>query len=313
MERRFLGSTGIEVTRMCFGTLTFRQMNTAPEVAARVIVRAIDKGVNFVDTAQGYSTYEHVRLALKQRPGFVVNTKSPAKTYDEMKESIEAARRGMDLETIDGFLLHGCGGPGDGIRERQGALDALLEARAEGKVRAIGLSSHYVEGIRQASECPDLDICHPLVNMLGKGVPDGTASDMEDACTKAHAAGKGIFSMKSLAGGLLIPRRKDAFDYVTSRGFVDAVAVGMTTEAEVDHNVAYFEGKPIQDEELSGLKPEGLKLFILKSCVGCGDCVKVCPSGAMSIVDGKACADPELCLTCGYCGFECKRFCIRLV
>lgn len=313
MERRALGRTGIKVTRMCFGTLTFRQMDIAPEAAADVIIHALDNGINFVDTAQGYSTYEHVRIALKARPGFVVNTKSPAKTYDEMKDSIEAARKALDMETIDGFLLHGCGGPDDGIKQRQGALEALLEAKDKGRIRAVGLSSHYVSGIHQAAECEDIDICHPLLNMLGKGIPDGTAEDMQAACKSAHEKGKGIFGMKSLAGGLLIPRKEEAFLFVTSLGYIDSVAVGMTTNAEVDYNISFFEGRNPEPCGSKGLKPEGLKLFILKSCIGCGDCVEVCPSGAMKIVDGKAWADPDLCLTCGYCGFACKRFFIRLV
>jgi len=313
MERRLLGRTGIEVSRLCFGTLTFRQVDNDPQSGADVIVHALDSGVNFVDTAEGYTTYEHVRLARKTRPGFVVNTKSPAKTYEDMSKSIEKARRELDMDTIDSFLMHGCGGPNDGIAERRGALDCLLEAQSRGVIRAVGLSSHYVSGIRQAAECKEMDVCHPLVNMLGKGIPDGTRQDMEEACRKAHKAGKGLFGMKSLAGGLLIPRKEEAFGYVMGSDFLDSIAVGMNTNAEVDHNVAIFEGRGADPKAAGGLKPEGLKLYILKSCVGCGDCVKVCPSGAMSIVDGKAKSDPELCLTCGYCGFECKRFCIRLV
>lgn len=313
MEKRLLGRTGIEVSRLCFGTLTFRQVDNDPKSGADVIVHALDAGVNFVDTAEGYSTYEHVRLARVQRPGFIVNTKSPAKTYVDMSKSIEKARRELGMDTIDSFLMHGCGGPNDGIRERQGALDCLLEARADGKVRAVGLSSHYISGIRQAAECKEMDVCHPLVNMLGKGVPDGSRQDMEEACQRAYDAGKGLFGMKSLAGGLLIPRKKEAFGYAMGLDFLDSIAVGMNTNSEVDHNVSIFEGRPVEAEATGGLKPEGLKLYILKSCVGCGDCIKVCPSGAMSIVDGKAKPDPELCVACGYCGFECKRFFIRLV
>jgi predicted aldo/keto reductase-like oxidoreductase len=314
METRKLGNTGIEVSRLCFGTLTFRQLDTDLRKAADVIIHALDMGVNFVDTAEGYRTYEHVLLAKKARPGFTINTKSPAKTYDDMKKSIEKARVELDADTIDSFLLHGCGGPDDGLKERTGALEALLEAKSKGIIRAIGLSCHYIEGVKQAEACPEIDIVHPLFNILAKGVPDGTREDMEEACLAAHKAGKGIFSMKSLAGGLLIPRKAEAFGYVMSVSCIDSVAVGMTTNAEVEHNIAIFEGKVLEPTGDGSLKPEGLRLHILKSsCIGCGDCVKVCPSGAMSIVDGKATVDRNMCLTCGYCGFACKRFCIRLV
>lgn len=312
MERRKLGRTGIEVSRLCFGTLTLRQLNIGPKEGADVIACALDMGVDFVDTAEGYATYEHVRLAAKMRPGFVVNTKSPAKTYADMDKSIEKARRELDMDTIDSFLMHGCGGPKDGIEDRRGALDCLLEAKSEGKVRAVGISSHFVAGARQAGECPDIDICHPLVNMLGKGLPDGTAQDMDDACRLAYEAGKGLFGMKSLAGGLLIPKSDEAFAYALSRPYLASIAVGMTTVDEVKYNTALFQGRR-EDNKALKLKPEGLRVFVLKACAGCGDCVKACPSGAMAIVDGRAVADPQLCVACGYCGFACKRFCIRLV
>ena len=312
MERRKLGSTGIEVSRLCFGTLTMRQLDIDPVKGADAIAYALDMGVDFVDTAEGYATYEHVRLVARMRPGFAVNTKSPAKTYPEMEKSIEKARRELDMETIDSFLMHGCGGPNDGIQERRGALDCLLEAKACGMVKAVGLSSHFVAGVRQAAACPDIDICHPLVNMLGKGLPDGTAEDMDEACRRAYDAGKGLFGMKSLAGGLLIPKSDEAFAYALARPYLSSIAVGMTTADEIRYNVALFGGGSV-DGEAVRLKREGLRVFVLRACAGCGDCVKACPSGAMRIADGKAVADQDLCVACGYCGFACKRFCIRLV
>lgn len=297
MEERLLGRSGIRVSRLCFGTLTFRQLDVGPKQGSEAILRAADSGVNFVDTAEGYSTYEHVRLALIQRPDLVISTKSRAVTYEDMNESVNKALSGLGRDYVDIFLMHGCGGPDDGIEQRGGALECLLDAKTAGKVRAVGLSSHYVEGMRQAAGSEEIDVGHPLVNMLGKGLPDGMALNMENACDEAHKTGKGLFGMKSLAGGLLIPRRKEAFQYVLTRPWLDSVAVGMTTKAEVDCNVRMFEGTDPDVDEPGSLKPAGLRLHILeRSCVGCGDCVKACPSGAMSVDEGKAKVDKDLCI-----------------
>jgi ferredoxin len=87
----------------------------------------------------------------------------------------------------------------------------------------------------------------------------------------------------------------------------------MLTKAEVDANVAYFEGRVISDELRSQIGKKGKKLLVLDICKGCGSCEKNCPGGAITIIDGKATADPELCLLCGYCVPYCTQFALRLI
>ena len=89
MQNVQLGSSGLSVSKLCFGTLTMSplQQNMPPEEGARLLVYAYERGVRFLDTADLYETYPHIRLALKQAPDYVVSTK--AYCYD--RETARAA------------------------------------------------------------------------------------------------------------------------------------------------------------------------------------------------------------------------------
>ena len=109
MEYNELGNTGLLVSRMCFGALIIGplQANLPPENGASVIRAALERGVNFIDTAELYGTYEHIRKAVKnfsQRP--VIATKSYAWSGAGASESVEKARKELDTDVIDYFLMH---------------------------------------------------------------------------------------------------------------------------------------------------------------------------------------------------------------
>ncbi len=100
MEYRILGQSGLEVSRLCFGALTIGplQRNLTAEEGGAIIRHALELGVNFIDTAELYGTYEHIRFALKnwqsKRPPIIVATKSYAYTREGMERSLEMARKG---------------------------------------------------------------------------------------------------------------------------------------------------------------------------------------------------------------------------
>ena len=73
MRMNPLGRSGLTVSRMCFGTLTMSplQQNMTPEAGARLLVYAYERGVRFLDTADLYGTYPHIRLALRDAPDYV--------------------------------------------------------------------------------------------------------------------------------------------------------------------------------------------------------------------------------------------------
>jgi aryl-alcohol dehydrogenase-like predicted oxidoreductase len=316
VKRVILGNTGIEVTELCFGTLTVSklQAGVAPSEAGPVIARALDLGVDFVDTAQAYETYEHVAAAIKDRPQKpVIATKSKAASAEDMKVAVEQALDEMGLDHVDIFLLHLVRSEED-FGERREALDCLLEYKRKGTVRAIGLSTHTLEGLRPAINHPELEIVLPCVNRKGLGVNDGTLEELLQLLEALKNLGKGIYAMKPLAGGHLFADAADSLNYVRSLDAVDSIAVGMKSIAEVEMNVCIFEDKQVPAELKEKADQVSKELIIYsRVCQGCGSCIENCEQGALSLVDGKSVVDESQCILCGYCAEECPVFCIRVI
>jgi aryl-alcohol dehydrogenase-like predicted oxidoreductase len=316
MKRIMLGKSGIEVTQLCFGTLTMSrlQRDMTPEEGSPVISRALDLGVDFIDTAQAYRTYEHVAGALKGRKEKpVIATKSHARTYDEMKAAVEEAFEVMGLERLDIFLFHLTRSEDDYL-ERAGAIDCLMEYKEKGLIRALGVSTHTLEGMMPAFNHDELEIALPCINRKGLGINDVSLEEFLPALRRLRAMGKGVYAMKPLGGGHLFTDVVNSLNFVRNLDAVDSAAVGMKSIAEVEMNVCVFEDRPVPPDVLERARQVEKKLIIYSHiCQGCGSCVEHCEQGALSLVDGKAAVDESKCILCGYCAEDCPVFCIRVV
>ncbi|WP_027719334.1 aldo/keto reductase [Desulfovirgula thermocuniculi] len=315
MEYRVLGKTGIRVSRLCFGTLTVGplQVNLPVEEGAAVIRYALEAGVNFLDTAESYRTYAHIRKALQGWDGeVIIATKSYAYSHRGMRESLEEALRALSRDHIDIFLLHEQESALT-LRGHWEAFEFLLQAREKGLVRAVGISTHSVEGVRAAARVPEIDVIHPLVNVAGVGIQGGTREDMLAAIEEAAAFGKGLYAMKVLGGGHLIARAEEAFSFALQIPYLASVAVGMRSREEVDFNVRFFTGREVPAELRQILEKRERRLHIEEWCCGCGRCVEKCGAGALSLSGGRAVVDHSRCRLCGYCGAACPHFCIKVL
>ncbi|AHF06423.1 aldo/keto reductase [Desulfitobacterium metallireducens] len=317
MKKTRLGQTQLEVSEMCFGVLPMvpLQARISEEAGGELILAALRQGVNFIDTAETYNTYPHIRRALDQFNGeVIIATKSPAHTYADMERSIELALKSLGREQIEIFLLHAARVTPAVFEERAGAFQCLVDYKEKGILKAIGISTHVVPVVRRAAEIPNVDIIFPIVNKLGMGIVDGSIDEMLQAIRKAHDARKGLYGMKALAGGHLITDLKEAFDFVRQIPELSSIAVGMVKLEELEMNLKIF-----NDEELSanltiGNLKASKRLHILTNiCRGCGTCVETCPNAALSLVDGKAQVDRDSCILCGYCNPVCPEFALRVV
>lgn len=315
MQYNNLGKTEILVSRLCFGTLTLGplQANLSKEKGADLICKAAELGVNFVDTAEFYQNYPHIRLAMKKSgKDLVVATKSYAYTYQGMKKSVEDARKALDKDVIDIFMLHEQESYLT-LKGHREALEYLIEAKEKGIIRATGVSTHTVEVVLAASDMEEIDVIHPIINYRGIGIKDGTVEDMIKAVKKAYQNGKGIYGMKCLGGGNLIREKKKAFEFVLGLPYLHSIAVGMKSEHEIIANVLVFEGKDVPEEIEKHISNEKRRLLIEDWCEGCGRCVKKCGFGALHLKNGKIVADYDRCTLCGYCSRVCPEFCIKIV
>lgn len=310
-----LGNTGIEVSKMCFGGLIMGplQANMTPGAGAQVLLKAFELGVNFVDTAELYGTYPHIRQALKLWKGreAVIATKSYAYTAEMAEKSLEKARKELDLEVIDIFLLHEQESRHT-LRGHREALEYFLKAKQKGLIRAVGVSTHNIEVVEACSEMPEIEVLHPLVNKSGIGIGDGSIDQMLAAVEKAYNSGKGIYSMKPLGGGNLLGSYDECMRFVLDIPYIHSVAVGMQSPEEVIMNTAIFEGERVPEEIRTALKERKRGLHIDYWCDGCGRCVERCGAKALSLWEGKARVDGEKCVLCGYCGSACPQFAIKI-
>ena len=309
MKQTILGNTGIKVSRAGFGVLPMgpSQLALPVEEGAAVLRYALERGFNFVDTAQYYRTYPYIRKALESGDfkDAVLCSKSLCNDYEGMMEAITEAEQELG-RPADIFLMHEV--RSGQLEERAGAWQALVDAKARGLVRAIGLSTHHVDITRAAADMAELDVVFPLINYAGLGIRKGNAfatrEEMLEAIHACRTAGKGVFSMKAFGGGSLTANYQQALDFIFAQPDIDSVMIGFGKTSEVDDLLAYLEGKMPADYNPDVSKK---KVYInQEDCEGCGSCKAACPAGAIYWGEnGLAQVDHDKCLTCGYCSPVC--------
>jgi len=312
MQMISLGRSGLKVSRLCFGTLTMSplQRGMSPEEGARLLVHAYERGVRFLDTADLYGTYPHIRLALKDAPEYVISTKAYCYDRQTAQAALERAFRGTGRDYIDLFMLHEQESLYT-LRGHEEALCYLAEQRKLGHIGAVGVSTHFCACVSAAPRFPAIEVIHPLINLGGIGIQDGSREDMEDAIRAARTRGIGIFAMKPLGGGHLIASNRAALEYALNNPLLDSIAIGMQSIEEIDANVALFEGHDTGSLDL--LSKRSRRIMVHDWCEGCGRCRDRCRQDAITIVDGRAQVDSDRCVFCGYCARACPQFCIKVV
>lgn len=310
MKKNALGTTGLEVSIAGFGILPMgpSQLALPVEEGAEIIRYALRHGMNFIDTAQYYRTYPYIRKALEsgEFDDVIICSKSLCCDYEGMMAAICEAQTALDRDVIDIFLMHEV--RSGQLELRAGAWQALKDAKNDGLVRAIGLSTHHVDITKAAASIEALDVVFPLINYMGLGIRKGdefaTKEEMMDAIAACHKAGKGVFSMKALGGGNLTEHYQEALNYVFSKPEIDSVMIGFGKISEVDDLLSYLDGSMDASYNPDISKK---KVYInQEDCEGCGSCKEACPSGAIFYNEnGLAEVDHEKCLTCGYCSPVC--------
>ncbi|MEW9123283.1 MAG: aldo/keto reductase [Thermotaleaceae bacterium] len=316
MKKNILGKTNIEVTELCFGVLPIGplQKNVPVEEASDILAEALKKGINFFDTAQMYQTYPHIRLAMEKtgiRP--VLASKSAALSYEDMEMAVEEALKELDIPYIDIFHLHAARADVDIFEVRKGALQCLLDYKAKGLIKAVGVATHNVKVSELAAEREDIDILFPLINKEARGILAGTREEMAQAIIRNAEKGKGIYLMKALGGGTLMDEFDGSMQFARAVEGSASIALGMVSHEEVEYNVRYFNNETDLEGILTLRNKKNPKVLPLM-CISCKRCSDVCHNDAIAFDEaGKASILLEKCMQCGYCMSACPQFCIRMV
>ncbi|MDR5658105.1 aldo/keto reductase [Serpentinicella sp. ANB-PHB4] len=316
MEKIKLGNTLLNVSKLCFGTLTMGplQANLSPKEGGRLLTYALQQGINFLDTAELYETYDHIKCALENIPRqeLVIATKSYAYSKETAEASLNKALKEMDTDYVDIFLLH----EQESIHTIRGhyeALEYFIRKKEQGYIKALGLSTHRIEAVEASLKIKEIEVLHPIVNMFGLGIQDGNIETMLKTLEQAYQQGKGIYGMKPLGGGNFIKDYKKCLEFVLNIKPLHAVAIGMQTIEEIQANVLTTLKKEIDTAILNKINKKNRKLIIQDWCETCENCIQACSHKALSKQSTQIKIDHSKCVLCGYCAKYCPHFCIKVI
>ena len=233
MEYVTLGKTGLKISRLGFGGIPIQRVDA--EVTKALVKSMAEKGINYIDTARGYTVSEsYLGEALEGlRDKFILATKSMSRTKEAMEKDIAISLSNLRTDYIDLYQVHN---PSmeqlDTVMAPGGALEALTEARDAGKIGHIGLTAHSLEVFEKALSLPWVEtIMFPynLVEQQG-----------EELIHKCAEKGIGFIAMKPLAGGA-IEDATLALRFICSNPDVTVVIPGMFDLKEIDQNLAASE------------------------------------------------------------------------
>ena len=268
MKKIPLGNTGLEVTKTAMGCLPVQRIPTAE--GARLIRAAFDGGITFFDTANAYTdSEEKLGLALEGvRAGAVLATKSHARDRAGCAAHIDHSLKMLRTDYIDLFQFHCCEDLPD-PNDPDGAFAAALAAKAAGKLRHIGITTHSVAVAEAAVESGLFETLQFPFSYL--------SSERDLALAeKCEKAGMGFIAMKGLAGGLLTDVRAcTAF----MNSYPNVVPIwGIQTMAELRQWLAAEAEDPQLDDALRAVIEKDRAELAGSFCRGCGYCMP-CPAG----------------------------------
>lgn len=245
MEMRVLGNTGIDVSRLCFGTGTdgwngrSNQTRLGMQELVDLMRYAFDRGITFFDAADQYGSHPNMARLLKDvgRNNAVITTKTVARTAEEAEADIDRFCRELETDVLDIVLMH-CMMSADWPEARAGVLEVLERKKQEGVIRAHGVSCHDFGAFCTAAECDWVEVVLARINYAGKHM-DGPPEKIIPVIEKMHAAGKGVYGMKVVGAGELGGDARDAIHYVLDIPAIDAITIGMQNRQEVDDNIGY--------------------------------------------------------------------------
>ncbi len=268
MEKRELGNTGMYINRVGLGGIPIQR--TTQEEVNKLIDFLISEGVNFLDTARGYTcSEEYLGNALQgKRDKFFIATKSMSRTYVDMKRDIEISLKNLKTEYIDLYQLHNLKSEEEFnlIMNDSGAYKALLEAKENGLIKHIGITSHsydFLESVIEANLFETIQFPYNIIE-----------NKTSELFNKAKKLGIGTICMKPLAGGA-IDNGMIAIKFLLNDDNVDVVIPGMGNINEAKVNTSTKPGLFIKEEEkyIESLRKK-LDNNFCRRCGYCAPCTK---------------------------------------
>ncbi len=282
MEYITLGKTGLRVSRMGFGGIPIQKVDAS--VTHALMERLAQRGVNYIDTARGYTVSEQFlgeALEGGLREKFVIATKSMARTKEAMARDIDISLKNLRTDYIDLYQIHN---PSMAELEQVlapgGALEALMEAKAAGKIRHLGLTAHMAAVFERALELDWVETVMFPYNIV--------ETQDEELMAKCREKNVGFICMKPMAGGALEDARL-ALRFIRQNENVSVVIPGMYDIREIDENLSAMEDiSALTSDELAKIETirKELGTQFCRRCNYCQPCTAGISISGIFVLEG---------------------------
>jgi len=334
METRTLGRTGLEVKRLGFGGMTLPGVDVDEAVAT--VHKALDLGVNFIDTARAYGGGDSERKigrVMKDRRGeCFLSSRTTDMSYEGMKRDIDESLKALQTDHLDLYEPHDVSTSQKyaQLMASSGALRALKEAKAEGKIAHVGFTGHNWAILAEAIRTGEFEAMLITYNLA-------TRNAEEEVIDLAEAHGVGLFVMKVFGNSRLfkltppgsgrIATVEECLRFALSNEKLPLILTGAKSPEEIAQNVSIAESyTPLSDAEQRELRAFGDSLSA-GFCYGCEYCLP-CPQeidipGILQLLDYQErlsyewpqarkayaafAATVEDCVDCGDCEERCPQ------
>ncbi len=266
MQKRRLGRTDMIVTAVSFGALPIQRCTI--DEAGPILKYALEKGINFIDTARAYTDSEekigtHISSL---RDKFYLATKSMARSAQAMQKDIDLSLQMMKTDCIDLYQIHNIKKKEEleQVLGKEGALEALLESKKNGKIRFIGITGHNVELLIEAIKTNLFDTVQVPYNIVEQKAA-------EELFPLARKLDMGIIVMKPLGGGQL-EQMELSLRFILQEKDVVTIP-GMDKIHHIDENIVA--ANPVRDlttEEKAKIEQEA-SIVGKNFCRRCGYCL----------------------------------------
>jgi aryl-alcohol dehydrogenase-like predicted oxidoreductase len=266
MEKIRLGRTELLVSRSGFGAIPIQRLSF--EDAGKLLRRAYDGGINFFDTARGYTdSEEKMGQALSSvRKNIIIATKSPSHTKEGMLKDLETSLRNLKTDYIDIYQFHN---PSFVPDENHEIYQAALQAKKEGKIRFISVTNHKVDLAMEMVKSGLFDTMQFPLSSLS----DERDFELVELCRKLDI---GVIAMKAMSGGILTDPTA-SFAVLREKGNIVPIW-GMQHMWELEQFLKLEENPPVLNEELKQRIAKDKEELSGNFCRACGYCMPTCPA-----------------------------------
>ena len=272
MKERILGRTGLKVKTLGFGGIPIQRISEKDSI--EVVIRCYDLGINYYDTARGYTnSEERIGKALEDvRENVYLATKSHQRTYEGIMKEIDISLRNLRTDYIDVYQLHNIGNEEQWrqVLTKGGALEAVYELKDQGKIKHISVTSHNPDlAVEMVKSNHFATIMIPFNYLATK-----PAEELLPLCRKINV---GTIIMKPFGGGAF-SNANTALKYVYNNPNTDIVIPGVATITELEENWNVWQGDmKLTPEELELIEKDK-QILGDKFCRSCNYC-QPCPQG----------------------------------